>query len=150
MYCEKCGKKIEGSLNYCNGCGSQLRSEPRSLKALAAFLIASLTLTAVVGLALLAMLIAILVDRVFPQIEPVFVFGGFYLLVLFGICFLLMRQIARVVDNELKLRDVPKRTVEPLVQLPARSTNQLEEFREPASVTDATTRTLEKVPAREL
>ena len=41
----------------------------------------------------------------------------------------------------------PKR--EPLVQLPPRTTAQLEEYRQPASVTDSTTRTLDKVPVGE-
>lgn len=149
MYCESCGKKIDESLNYCNGCGASLRSEVRSQKGLAAFLIASLTVTAITGLVVLAILVAILVDRVSPRIEPVFVFGGAYLAALFGICFLIMRQVSRVISHELNIREVPKKTIEPLVQLPPRSTNQLDEFREPASVTDATTRTLDHVPARE-
>ena len=146
MYCESCGKKIDESLNYCNGCGAALRTEVRSQKGLAAFLIASLTLTSISGLVVLAILIAILVDRVSPRIEPVFIFGGVYLFILFGICFLIMRQVSRVISHELNLKEVPKRTIEPLVQLPPRSTNQLDEFREPASVTDQTTRTLDKVP----
>ena len=146
MYCESCGKKIDESLNYCNGCGASLRSETRSQKGLAAFLIASLTLTSISGLVVLAILIAILVDRVSPRIEPVFIFGGVYLFILFGICFLIMRQVSRVIGHELNAKEAPKRTKEPLVQLPQRSTNQLDEFREPASVTDQTTRTLDKVP----
>ena len=150
MYCESCGKKIDESLNYCNGCGASLRSEVRSQKGLAAFLIASLTVTSISGLLILAMLMAFLIDRVSPRIEPLFVFGGVFLFVLFGIAFLIMRQVSRVISHELNIREAPKRTVEPLVQLPPRSTNQLDEFREPASVTDATTRTLENVPAREL
>ena len=150
MYCESCGKKIDESLNYCNGCGASLRTEVRSQKSLAAFLIAGLTITAITGFVILAVLMAFLVDRVMPRIEPLFVFGMVFLLALFGISFLIMRQVSRIIDHELKARDLPKRVAEPLVQLPTRSTNQLDEFREPATVTDATTRTLENVPAREL
>ena len=150
MYCESCGKKIDESLNYCNGCGASLRSEVRSQKSLAAFLIAGLTVITITGFLLLAMILAYMIDRVTPRIEPLFVFGGVFLFVLFGIAFLIMRQVSRIIDHELKVRDAPKRTVEPPVKLPPRSTNQLDEFREPASVTDATTRTLENVPAREL
>ena len=146
MYCESCGKKIDESLNYCNGCGASLRSEVRSQKGLAAFLIASLTVVSISGLLILAMLIAFLIDKVTPRIEPLFVFGGVFLFVLFGIAFLIMRQVSRVISHELNIREVPKRMAEPLVQLPPRSTNQLDEFREPASVTDQTTRILDKVP----
>lgn len=146
MYCESCGKKIDESLNYCNGCGASLRSEVRSQKGLAAFLIASLTVISISGLLILAMLIAFLIDKVTPRIEPLFVFGGVFLFVLFGIAFLIMRQVSRVISHELNIREVPKRMAEPLVQLPPRSTNQLDEFREPASVTDQTTRILDKVP----
>lgn len=146
MYCESCGKKIDESLNYCNGCGASLRSEVRSQKGLAAFLIASLTVISISGLLILAMLIAFLIDKVTPRIEPLFVFGGVFLFVLFGIAFLIMRQVSRVISHELNIREVPKRMAEPLVQLPPRSTNQLDEIREPASVTDQTTRILDKVP----
>ena len=146
MYCESCGKKIDESLNYCNGCGASLRSETRSQKGLAAFLIAGLTVITISGFLLLAMMMAYLVDRVSPRIEPLFVFGGVFLFVLLGIAFLIMRQVSRVISHELNVREAPKRTAEPLVQLPPRSTNQLDEFREPASVTDQTTRTLDKVP----
>ena len=145
MYCESCGKKIDESLNYCNGCGASLRGETRSVKSLAAFLIAGLTVVTITGLIVLAMMIAFLVDRVSPRIESLFVFGMVFLLVLFVIDYLIMRQVSRLIDHELKVREVPKRSSGPLVQLPPRSTNQLDEFREPASVTDVTTRTLDKV-----
>jgi hypothetical protein len=146
MYCESCGKKIDESLNYCNGCGASLRVEVRSVKSLAAFLIAGLTVVTITGLIVLAMMIAFLVERVAPRIEALFVFGMVFLLVLFGIDYLIMRQVSRLIDHELKVREVPKRSSEPLVHLPPRSTNQLDEYREPASVTEQTTRTLDQVP----
>jgi len=148
MYCETCGKKIDESLNYCNGCGASLRRESRSQKSLAAFLLAGLTLITITGLLLLAFIMAYLIDRVTPRIEPLFVFGGVFLFVLLGIAFMIMRQVSRVISHELNVREAPKRKGEPLVQLPPRSTNQLDEFREPASVTDQTTRTLHEVPAQ--
>jgi hypothetical protein len=146
MYCESCGKKIDESLNYCNGCGASIRTEARSQKSLAAFLIAGLTAITISGFLLLAILLAVLVDRVTPRIEPLFAFGAVFLFVLFGIAFLIIRQVSRVIDHELKTRDIPKRKSEPMVQLPPKSTNPLDEFREPASVTDHTTRTLNEVP----
>ena len=146
MYCERCGKQIDDSLNYCNGCGANLRREPpRSQRPLAIFLISALSVTVIVGLIVLAGLLATLFDKV-SRTEPVFVFAGVYLLVLFGISFLILRQVSKLIDAELGTRDLPStRTSSPAVQLPPRSTNQLDEFREPASVTDHTTRTLEHV-----
>jgi hypothetical protein len=62
---------------------------------------------------------------------------------------MLSRQVSKLIDGELKSREFPPRSATPPVQLPPRSLNQLDEFREPASVTDHTTRTLDKIPARE-
>ena len=148
MCCERCGKQIDESLNYCNACGAQLRREPApSQRSLVAFLAASLSSTVIVGLIVLAWLLVTLLDRV-NRTEPVFVFAMVYLLVLFGICFLIMRQVSKVIDADLRTRELPPRVPSQLVQLPPRSTNQLEEFREPDSVTDHTTRTLDPIPVR--
>jgi hypothetical protein len=149
MYCERCGNQTDDSLNYCNACGASLRHEaPRSLKSYVAFLVAGLTATVLVGLTVFAGLLILLLDK-FNRPEPAFVFGAFYLLVLFGICFLIMRQVSKLIDAELRTpkesRKAGPNSSPPLVQLPARSTNQLDEFREPASVTDETTRTLDEV-----
>jgi len=144
MYCESCGNQIDESLNYCNSCGTQLRGETRSQKSLAFVLVGSLTVIVILGLIIVGSLLVTLLDRV-SRPEPVFVFAMVFLLVLFGVCFMIMRQVSRLIDHELKAREVPKRKGEPLVQLPPKSTAQLDEFREPASVTDHTTRTLDEV-----
>jgi hypothetical protein len=149
MYCERCGKQIDESLNYCNACGTQLRREvlpPQ--KSLTAFMIAALACTVIFGLLILAILMSTLLDKV-PNPDPIIAFGVAYLVVLFGICFMLSRQVSKLIDGELKSREFPPRSATPPVQLPPRSLNQLDEFREPASVTDHTTRTLDKIPARE-
>ena len=149
MYCERCGRQIDESLNYCNSCGAQLRRDNPPPK-LAGVMVASLAFITITGLIVLAWLLVNLVDRMGPKPEPLFAFAGIYLLSLFGICFLLMRQVSKVIDAELRSRDFPQRTSSPpAVQLPPRSTSQLEEFREPASVTDHTTRTLEPTPLKE-
>jgi hypothetical protein len=142
MYCERCGKQIDEGLNYCSACGTQLRREPLPpQRFLTAFLMASLASTTIIGLIVLALLIVTLLAKG-SQPEPVFAFAVVYLITLFGICFMIMRQVSKLIDVELRSRELPARAA-PLVQLPPRSTSQLEEFREPASVTDHTTRTLE-------
>ena len=149
MYCERCGKTIDEGLNYCNNCGAQLRRESPPPK-LAGVMIASLAFITIVGLIVLAALLIGLLDRMGPKPEPLFAFAGLYLVTLFGICFMIMRQVSKLIDADLRSRVFPQRTTPtPDVQLPPRSTNQLEEFREPASVTDHTTRTLEPTQLRD-
>ena len=150
MYCERCGRQIDESLNYCNSCGAQLRRDNPPSKALAGVMVASLAVITISGLIVLAALLVSLLDRMGPKPEPLFAFAALYLVALFGICFLIMRQVSKLIDADLRSRDFPQRTSPPAaVQLPPRSTSQLEEFREPASVTDHTTRTLEPTPLKE-
>jgi hypothetical protein len=147
MYCERCGNATDEALNYCNSCGAQLRHETRPPRSLTAFLIAAVSVTMIFGLFVIGALLLSLLDRV-NRPEPVFVFAMVFLIVLFGVCYMMMRQVSKLIDADLKAREFPQRTARPAVQLPPRSTNQLEEFREPASVTDHTTKTLAEVPIR--
>jgi hypothetical protein len=143
MFCERCGKQIDESLNYCNACGTQLRREilpPQ--KSLTSFMIAAFSCTVIFGLLILAILISTLFGKV-PNPDPLIAFGVAYLVVLFGICFIIGRQISKLIDADIRSREFPQRSSAPPVQLPPRKLNQLDEFREPASVTDHTTRTLE-------
>lgn len=107
-------------------------------------LITALIAVGVGGLGILVGILAVLLDKI-DRYEPVFAFAAFYLLLHFGICFMIARQISKLIDAKIKSPDVAE-TVKPFVQLPPRSTNQLEEFREPASVIENTTRTLDKMP----
>ena len=149
MYCERCGKQVDEGLNYCNSCGAQLRRESPPPKSLAGFMVASVACTAIFGLIVLAWLLVNLLERMGPNPGPLFAFAAFYLAAIFGICYLIIRQVTKLIDADLRSREFPQRTASPpAVQLPPRSTSQLEEFREPASVTDHTTRTLEPTPLR--
>jgi hypothetical protein len=149
MYCERCGKQIEEALNFCNGCGAQIkRNGETEHKSVLNTLIVALIVVVTSGLGVLAGLLAILLDRL-PFAEPILIFAGVYLFVLFGICFLIMRQVSKMIDAKLginKFAEPAGRSTEPLIKLPPRTTAQLEEFREPASVIDNTTRTLDEVP----
>lgn len=146
MYCERCGKQIEEPLNFCNACGAQIKKEPGDQKSILHSLVVALIVTVTAGIGVLAGLLVILLDRV-PRPEPVIAFAVFYLATLFGICFMIMRQISKLIDAKLAGKYVePVNVQQPLVQLPPKTTNQLEDFREPASVIENTTRTLEEVP----
>ena len=149
MYCERCGKRIDEALNFCNGCGAQLKkSGDAGQRSVLNTLIIALIIVATTGIGVLAGLLAILLDRV-PRPEPVIAFAAFYLATLFGICFMIMRQISKLIDAKLAGKNVFE-TVnppsQPLVQLPAKTTAELEDYREPVSVIDNTTRTLDKIP----
>src|SRR5215203_1929718 len=150
MYCERCGKQIDEALNFCNGCGAQLKkSNDAEQRSVLNTLIIALIIVATTGIGVLAGLLAILLDRV-PRPEPVIAFAVFYLATLFGICFMIMRQISKLIDAKLAGKNVYE-TVnplsQPLVQLPAKTRAELEDYREPVSVIDNTTRTLDKIPA---
>lgn len=155
MYCERCGKQLDDALNFCNGCGAQLRTtgDAQGQRSILNTLIVALIVIVTGGIGVLAALLAIMLDRV-PRLEPIMAFSIFYLAALFGISFLIMRQVSKLIDAKLAGKNiydpapVKTATVQPLVQLPPKTTAQLEEHRQPASVVDATTRTLEEVPIR--
>lgn len=146
MYCERCGKRIEEALNFCNGCGAQIKKENDGPQSVLNTLITALIVVATAGLGVLIGLLAVLLDKV-PRPEPVIALAIFYLATVFGICFMIMRQISKMIDAKLDKRESRETaTLQPLVQLPAKNTAQLEEFREPASVIENTTRTLDEIP----
>lgn len=151
MYCELCGKQISDSLNFCNGCGAQLRKQKKKDDEDSVFsgLIVALITVSVVGLGVLVGFVAVLSDKV-RDTSALFAFVIVYLATLLGICFLIARQLAKVIDRDHADRGrVGSGTIgepERLVQLPPKSTNPLEDFNGPASVTEHTTRTLDEVP----
>ncbi len=142
MFCSSCGKQIDNALKFCNGCGERIKKEEGDSPL--SSLIVALIIIGTAGLAILVGLTAVLLDKI-PTFEAVLIFAVIYLGVLFGICFMIMRQITKLIDADLSRRRFPE-TEGRVAELPPRSTNPLDEFREPASVTDQTTRTLDKIP----
>ena len=151
MYCERCGKQLDEALNFCNGCGAQLKKSGESEhKTLLNTMVTGLIVVASVGLGMLAVILPILLSRI-PNPEPAVAFAIFYLAALVAICWMIMRQVSKVLDAKLGEKNVYETvTLQPqaFVQLPPKTTAQLDEQREPASVVDVTTRTLEEVPLR--
>ena len=150
MSCERCGKQVDDALNYCNGCGTPLKRDVESYRTIITMMIAALSVVGVAGLGILIGLMTVLLDRV-SRPEPVFAFAIFYLLAWFGVCFMLMRQISKLIDAKVSGKitfesEKPRKSESRLIQLPPKTTAQLDDFREPASVVENTTRTLEEVP----
>jgi len=146
MYCSTCGSSISDSLKYCKNCGAKLVNDDEKQGTPGTMLddlLTALCLVAIFGFAFLVGLVAILLDKIIaPQVVVLIVMG--YLAALFGICYMLLRQVPKLIDAKLNKNSERVETIQP-AQLYARNTAQLAEPREPArSVTENTTRTLEK------
>ena len=101
-------------------------------------------LTVLFGLGILVGLVAVLLGS---NIEPKFVMfiSIAYLAAVFGICATLLKQVPKLIDARLNNYKSNDLKVQPLLQ--ERTTAQLEEPQMPiGSVTDRTTRILERVP----
>jgi hypothetical protein len=148
MYCATCGSLIDENLNYCNRCGNrvskdELMKQNDATVSVLKILSISTGWVGVVGLGGLIGLIAILVNNhVVPELIAMLCL--LFAATTFGICFMMMRQISRLSGNLLPANENAKQKSVP-EQLNAPTTGQIEAppaaFR---SVTENTTRTLDK------
>ncbi len=153
MYCPNCGKTVNQKLKYCNGCGERLSKVAEIDKdgtpgKMLDNILTTLFLVVMFGLGILVGLVAVLLGN---NVEPRFVMfiAIAYLAAVFGICHTLLSQVPKLIDAKLKSRaDSHESAAQP--QLERLTTAQLEEYNEPVvSVTEHTTRTLDKVPLKE-
>lgn len=150
MYCSKCGSFADSGLKYCKNCGVKLgkdEADDDSAKVMLDNVLTTLFLVVMFGLGILVGLVAVLLGN---NIEPKFVvfISIAYLAAVFGICYALLSQVPKLIDHKLNQKKEPPEFVPP-AQLNRRTTAQLEEQREPAiSVTEHTTRTLDKIPLK--
>ena len=143
MYCSTCGTLLDTKLNYCKRCGARIEklATTESTGGLQS-LSMSAGFVGLGGLGLTVGLIAILLKNN-VVIEAVVILAMCFLATVFGITFLMMRQLSRMTMPATG-EQIPEKPN--LVQLGATNTAQLEEYRQPAqSVTEHTTRTLEEV-----
>lgn len=149
MYCSNCGGLVNEKLKYCNSCGERLiKDEDKhgSPGKMLDNILTTLFLVVLFGLGILVGLVAVLLDKNIDT-GAVVMIVVVYLTAIFGICFALARQAIKLIDYRLKGWNMSAENSRPQ-HLPTPTTAQLEEYREPAmSVTDHTTRTLNKVPA---
>ena len=143
MYCSTCGTLLDTKLNYCNRCGARIEKLAaventgglQSLSMSAGFV-------GLGGLGLTLGLIAILLKNN-VVIEAVVMLAMFFLATVFGITFLMIRQLSRMTTTA-STEQIPEKPNP--AQIAATDTARLEEYRQPArSVTEPTTRTLEEV-----
>jgi len=137
MYCPNCGKNVNAKLKYCSGCGVALSVEIDKDGTPGKMLdnvLTTIFMVVMFGLGILVGLVAVLLGN---NVEPKFVMfiSIAYLASVFGICFTLLKQVPKLIDAKLN----PRATVEarladvPDLQLPPRTTAQLDEYRTPAS-----------------
>ena len=147
MYCSKCGNLINDTLKYCKNCGVKLvkddekEDKPESILD---NLLTTLCFIAIFGFGFLVGLVAILLDKVIAS-QFVVMIVLIYIAALFGICYMLLSQVPKLIDAKLNKQSEQGETIQP-TQLYAKKTAQLAEPHEPVmSVTENTTRILEKV-----
>ena len=140
MYCSTCGSLINTELNYCNRCGAKVdRLATREKSPAAGYLSMATGFIGLGGLGLTVGLIAILLNRG-VVIEAVVMLAIAFLVTVFGMTFMMLRQI-----SQMSAVPLPKEKTFESPSLNAPRAEQLEEARQPArSVTENTTRTLEK------
>lgn len=153
MYCSRCGGLISEELNFCSRCGErankiELAETSQKQNNILDTLATTSIFIGIGGMLFFVGLIAVLLDKgVVPQV--IVTISVIYLAAWLGICLKLVGQISKVVDANLKERNPEKAENTHPVQIPAPDTAQLEEYREPVmSVTENTTRTLDKVQSR--
>lgn len=150
MYCSGCGTFISDKLNYCKNCGAKLakQKDKSSTEPILESILTTLFLVVLFGLGILVGLVAVLLKNDVAQ-QVVVMIAIVYLAAVFGICYMLLSQIPKLINAELKSDNEMPESYQP-PQISAKNTAQLEEHREPVmSVTDHTTRTFDKIPLKE-
>ena len=147
MYCWSCGKDVKENLNYCSNCGARVEKGVQdTYSSRANNPSSSVTYLGIFGLIGFIILVSSLLRR---NLDPgaVFAFSVLYLVALFGICFMILRQNSS--SSEKRANKTPIDTHDYSAPKSFRSgiTNQLDEpSSEPIpSVTENTTRTLDEV-----
>ena len=151
MYCHSCGNSVSKRLKYCNSCGARLGSAEEDRDGtpgkMLDNILTTLFLTVMFGLGILVGLVAVLLGNSVPtQIVTLIVVA--YLAAVFGVCFMLVKQVPKLIDAKLRMQNAGYDADEARELRPV-TTAQLAEYREPVmSVTDHTTRTLDNAPKR--
>lgn len=144
MYCWSCGTQINKQLNYCNSCGARIdKTEAENNYSWMNNPATSAGYLGVFGLGGFIFLVITLIKR---NLDPSFVFAlsALYLVALFGICFLLIRQMSHFSEKK-EPKTNPNDEFTPR-EFRSEITAQLESPRQPAiSVTENTTKTLDEV-----
>ena len=144
MFCAGCGSQIQSGLNYCSRCGRRVAEDAEASNSLSNPMMVT-AYVAGAGFICFIFILRMLTRSEVPAnlfVPITFVYFG----ALFGICFMLLRHATLLAKNT-SAPNTSNEIRKPEYLRPA-TTAQLEEARTfgVGSVTDATTRTLDKVP----
>jgi preprotein translocase subunit SecG len=153
MYCATCGNSVNENLNYCNICGAKIVKNGGLQVRNSATPILSIAVGffGIAGLFGFIMMLKILLESRLDQPAVLTILIA-YLVTLFLLCSVIIGQIWKPSgETKVNSNQTPEDYAAPPKQFRTVNTNQLEEAREPfiGSVTDNTTRTLDKVPLKE-
>ena len=146
MYCWSCGRQTSENLNYCSGCGARIdKTLPEDEQSWTDNPATAVGYLGVFGLVGFIFFVIQLLKRNL-ELGFVFAISLLYLAALFGICFLIIRQMSpRTEEDKPKKRPREEEIGDPQ-KFRTVVTNQLNAPHEPAvSVTENTTKTLDEV-----
>lgn len=148
MYCAACGSELKIGLNYCNRCGARVsQADAEARRSATDNLSNSLGAVGVFGLIGYVVLTIFLVKSDAHPGSLVLI-SLFYLATLFGICFMILRQL-KAIPGKSSAQNIDFQNNFQAEQINAANTAQLEEPKQqPISVTEHTTRTLDKVESK--
>lgn len=148
MYCATCGSQITPGLNYCSRCGTKITKIDSEVKiSLSENLSSSLGYIGGFGLIGYIFVALILVKS---HVDPtvLFLLSLLYLGTLFGISYMILQQL-RTLPGKFSAKNTDFQNDFQTGQLEAANTAQLEEPKQqPISVTEHTTRTLDKIESK--
>jgi hypothetical protein len=151
MFCSTCGNTVNEKLNYCNNCGAKIGNNAMQVSnSSSPALSKSVGIIGAAGLIGFIVILKILLESRLDQAAILIVLIA-YLITLFLLCAVLVAHIWKYSGDFQIHSHLPPEDYAPPKQFRSVNTNQLEEARESfvGSVTDHTTRTLEKVPLKE-
>ena len=147
MFCAGCGSQIQSGLNYCNRCGRRVADDSNAGRSSSLSVVGQTA-----GVGFVSFIFILLVLTKYGALPPNLLvpITFFYFAALFGICFMILRHGTPASAKSEGQRSENIASGEPAYLRPV-TTAQLEEERDfgIGSVTDATTRTLDKVPSRD-
>jgi hypothetical protein len=149
MYCSSCGNEIKQGLVYCNKCGKRIAEDGPAQQGVSVEMFKAVGFISSAAFFAFIFVVYVFLRSGAPsnQLIPI---SFFFFAALFGICLLLLRfGWSFTVESSSKPELSNTRTETPDYFKPS-PTHRLSEPADPgiASVTEHTTRTLDKVPAR--
>jgi uncharacterized protein YneF (UPF0154 family) len=156
MYCPNCTKEIAGSLSFCNHCGFKLKEAGNDRSKLSEVK-PGLLVSAMVGLFIFGLVAISVLIGVMKQVagfDPEFltiitIFSFVVMLMIEGVLVLMLFRRKKVEKQVSDINQLNEQNIKEIYAAPTRGLSE-STFQPVSSVTEHTTRTLEKVPKNNL